>query len=219
MPSRILRFQTPHHILLKSFPHTRVMSTLPFKNFGCFVFVHIHSQLHSKLDPRALRFIFLGCSPHQKGYKCYCPKTRRFYSSMDVTIFESQPFYPKSDIQGENCSQEYQFWEIEYPNLISSSLESALPCSKSSCPIPTESNSNFKESPISGPNSESQPATNHVPNESPMSHCTNQKQVSSVSIQRDKSSNLRRPYSHPCMAKILIYHQNFHNHKVIPILS
>ena len=33
---------------------------------------------------------------------------------MDVTFFEHQPYYPKTNIQGENHSynsQEYQFWE------------------------------------------------------------------------------------------------------------
>nr|CAN70115.1 hypothetical protein VITISV_020105 [Vitis vinifera] len=32
---------------------------------------------------------------------------------MDVTFFETQPYYPKNDIQGENSTQEYQFWDLE----------------------------------------------------------------------------------------------------------
>ncbi|XP_042971975.1 uncharacterized protein LOC122304021 [Carya illinoinensis] len=33
---------------------------------------------------------------------------------MDVTFFEQQPYFPKSDIQGEtNFIQEYQLWDIE----------------------------------------------------------------------------------------------------------
>ena len=40
-----------------------------------------------------------------------------------------------------------------------------------------------------------------------------------MSIQGDISSNLRRPYNHPCKAKNLIWHQNLHNHKVIPIFE
>ena len=32
---------------------------------------------------------------------------------MDVTFFETQPYYPKIDIQGENSTQEYQFWNLE----------------------------------------------------------------------------------------------------------
>ncbi|KAL6340655.1 hypothetical protein AAG906_010563 [Vitis piasezkii] len=62
---------------------------------------------------RSLKCIFLGYSSNKKGYKCYSPVTRKFYNSMDVTFFETQPYYPKNDIQGENSTQEYQFWDLE----------------------------------------------------------------------------------------------------------
>ncbi|RVW88342.1 Retrovirus-related Pol polyprotein from transposon TNT 1-94 [Vitis vinifera] len=113
MPSRVLKFQTPCQTLLKSFPTTRLISTVLPKIFGCSVFVHINQQHRSKLDPRSLKCIFLGYSSNQKGYKCYSPVTRKFYNSMDVTFFETQPYYPKNDIQGENSTQEYQFWDLE----------------------------------------------------------------------------------------------------------
>ncbi|KAL6328004.1 hypothetical protein AAG906_031348 [Vitis piasezkii] len=67
MPSRVLKFQTPCQILLKSFPTTRLISTVPPKIFGCSVFVHINQQHRSKLDPRSLKCIFLGYSSNQKG--------------------------------------------------------------------------------------------------------------------------------------------------------
>ncbi|RVX10447.1 Retrovirus-related Pol polyprotein from transposon TNT 1-94 [Vitis vinifera] len=113
MSSRVLKFQTPCQTLLKSFPTTRLISTVPPKIFGCSVFVHINQQHRSKLDPRSLKCIFLRYSSNQKGYKCYSPVTRKFYNSMDVTFFETQPYYPKNDIQGENSTQEYQFWDLE----------------------------------------------------------------------------------------------------------
>ncbi|XP_028086199.1 uncharacterized protein LOC114287116 [Camellia sinensis] len=113
MPSRVLQFQTPCQLLLKSFPTTRLISTIPPKIFGCSVFVHIHHQYRSKLDPRSLKCIFIGYSSHQKGYKCYSPVTKKFYNSMDVTFFETQSYYPKIDIQGETPTQENQFWTLE----------------------------------------------------------------------------------------------------------
>ena len=113
MSSRVLKFQTPCQTLLKSFPTTRLISIVPPKIFGCSVFVHINQQHRSKLDPRSLKCIFLGYSANKKGYKCYSPVTRKFYNSMDVTFFETQPYYPKIDIQGENSTQEYQFWNLE----------------------------------------------------------------------------------------------------------
>ena len=112
MPSRILNHQTPCQILLKTFPNTHIISNLPLKIFGCSAFVHIYPQNRGKLDPRAIKCIFLGYSPHQKGYKCYSPVTRRYYHTMDVTFFENHPYYTKSDIQGErNYESEYQLWD------------------------------------------------------------------------------------------------------------
>ena len=113
MPSRVLKFQTPCQTLLKPFPTTRLISTVPPKIFGCSVFVHINQRYRSKLDPRSLKCIFLGYYSNKKGYKCYSPVTRKFYNSMDVTFFETQPYYPKIDIQGENSTQEYQFSNLE----------------------------------------------------------------------------------------------------------
>ncbi|KAJ0078204.1 hypothetical protein Patl1_37155 [Pistacia atlantica] len=106
MLSRVLKFQTPCQTLLKSFPTTCLISIVPHKFFGCFVFVfvHVHQQHRSKLDPRSLKCIFLGYSTNQKGYKCYSIVTRKFYNSMDVTFSLESAHYPKTDIYGENST-------------------------------------------------------------------------------------------------------------------
>lgn len=44
----------------------------------------------SKLDPQAIKCVFIEYSPIQKGYKCYHPSTRRLYISIDVTFEEAQ---------------------------------------------------------------------------------------------------------------------------------
>ena len=111
MPSRVLKFQTPCQVLLQIFPHTKIISSLDPKIFRCSVFVHIHQQYRSKLDPKSIKCIFLGYSPNQKGYKCYSPITKKVYNMMDVTFFEHQSCYPKFEIQGENM-REYQLWDI-----------------------------------------------------------------------------------------------------------
>ena len=96
MPSRVLKFQTPCQAILCSYPDTQIISSLPLKVFGCTAFVHIHQHHRSKLDPKAIKCLFLGYSPTKKGYKCYLPITRKFYASMDVTFFENQSYYPKT---------------------------------------------------------------------------------------------------------------------------
>lgn len=98
MPSRVLKFQTPFQILLKSHPHISFLSRVPSEIFGCTSFVHVAQHNRSKLDPKSLKCIFLGYSSNQSGYKCYSPQTLKFYNSMDMTFFENQPFYPKANI-------------------------------------------------------------------------------------------------------------------------
>ena len=107
-PSRVLQFKTPAQKLLESHPHTRLLSQIPIRVFGCTVFVHNHPPNRSKLDPRAIRCLFLGYSPSQKGYKCYNSLTRKVQVSLDVTFVEDQPFFPPTKIQGRKLD-DFQF--------------------------------------------------------------------------------------------------------------
>ena len=118
LPSKVLNFSTPYQVFKNFFPHYRAFSDLPLKIFGCTAYVHNHSfQIHSKLEPKASKCIFIGYAAHQKGYKCFCPTDHRVYTSMNVTFDESSPYYGKTDIQGEIVPKtneiEYQFCEPE----------------------------------------------------------------------------------------------------------
>ena len=106
MPSKILQFQTPLSVLLQTYPMFRSFSSLPLKIFGCTAFVHVHSQNRSKLDPKAIKCVFIGYSSTQRGYKCYSPSLRRMFVSMDVTFHETQPYFPTSHLQGENLDED-----------------------------------------------------------------------------------------------------------------
>ena len=60
--------------------------------YGCTCFVRdVHPHV-SKLDPKALKCIFLGYSWFQKGYRCYCPSLHRYLVLVDVTFLENVPF-------------------------------------------------------------------------------------------------------------------------------
>jgi IS30 family transposase len=113
-PSRILNFKTPLSTLQNLFPTSKIFSFIPLKIFGCSTFVHNLNPHRSKLDPKSIKCIFLGYSPHQKGYRCYSPHTKKFYHTMDVTFFENQPYYTKTGIQGEHIeNSEYQLLPLE----------------------------------------------------------------------------------------------------------
>ncbi|CAL8994313.1 unnamed protein product [Prunus brigantina] len=105
-PSRVLDFKTPHDVFGDHVSPVSV-SKLPPKVFGCVAYVHVYSHQRSKLDPCALRCVFIGYSSTQKGYKCYHPPTQKVHVTLDVTFHEEVPYYvsPSSPIQGERGSE------------------------------------------------------------------------------------------------------------------
>ena len=68
---------------------------MPSKVFGCVCFVRDHRPSVGKLDPQAVKCIFVGYSSTQKGYKCWDPIGRRLFVSMDVAFREEEPYYTK----------------------------------------------------------------------------------------------------------------------------
>ncbi|MCO5585813.1 hypothetical protein L7F22_039746 [Adiantum nelumboides] len=63
------------------------------KVFGCIAYVHILDELHTKLDPKAKKCIFLGYSNEQKGYSCYNPTTCELRVSKIVVFDEMAGWY------------------------------------------------------------------------------------------------------------------------------
>ena len=112
MPTRILNFKTPLQVFTNCNPIFRLSSTLPLKIFGCTTFVHIHDHNRGKLDPRARKCVFVGYAPTQKGYKCFDPISKKLFVTMDVTFFESKPFFA-THLQGESTSEDSDLFKIE----------------------------------------------------------------------------------------------------------
>lgn len=92
---RVLGNKSPAELLLNS--NGFVVSP---KAFGCVCFVHDYRNDVSKLDPRVVTCVFVGYSPTQKGYRCWCPSEPRFFVSMDVTFREYEPYYRLTDDTG-----------------------------------------------------------------------------------------------------------------------
>src|SRR6266540_1631631 len=88
MPSRVLGYKAPIECLIG-----KTTYVVPPKVFGCSCFVKDYRPSVGKLDPRALKCIFVGYFGKHKGYKCWCPSERRMFVSMDVVFREQESFY------------------------------------------------------------------------------------------------------------------------------
>ncbi|CAL8083793.1 unnamed protein product [Prunus armeniaca] len=121
MPSGVLTFKTPLQVLAQHRPLPSVLVLTP-RIFGCVAFVHFHKNQRSKLDPCALRCVFVGYATHQKCYRCYHPLTRRTYVTLDVTFLESELFFhdpsSNSTLQGEIRSEEQNWSNLENEEIL-----------------------------------------------------------------------------------------------------
>ena len=93
LPSRILNHSSPIEILSRFFPKFGGFNHLSPRIFGWVAFEHICAHQRTKLDPRALKCIFVGYSPTKKGYKCHHPASKRLFVTMDVSFNEKNNFF------------------------------------------------------------------------------------------------------------------------------
>ncbi|KAL6278328.1 hypothetical protein ACE6H2_021929 [Prunus campanulata] len=91
LPSRVLNFRSPLEAV-----KGRKIDLSHLKVFGCTCYVHIQASHRDKLDPRAVKCMFVGYSSTQKGYKCYDPISKKSFVSRDVRFDENTPYYSKT---------------------------------------------------------------------------------------------------------------------------
>ena len=113
--SSVLDSKTPMEVLSSFYPDLSTSSNLTPRIFGCTSFVHIHSDGRGKLDPRALKCVFIGYSSTQKGYKCYHSPSHKFFVSRDVTFHEQESYFVQTHLQGENSCKEDE--SLLFPDL------------------------------------------------------------------------------------------------------
>jgi len=108
------------------------MLRYPTRVFGCVV--HLHKNQRSKLDPCAIKCLFLGYEPTKKDYKCFDPINKRLYITMDATFIQSKHLYPptvpNSALQGERRREDLN-WYLTAPATVSTTDNSANPAAKS----------------------------------------------------------------------------------------
>ncbi|XP_071729311.1 uncharacterized protein [Rutidosis leptorrhynchoides] len=101
LPTKILDFQTPLQALCK-FHELPSNHTIKPRIFGCSVFIHIPKQERTKLDPCAEKCVVVGYGVNQKGYRCYSPKKRHIFTTMNCDFLETEYFYnPQHTSEGE----------------------------------------------------------------------------------------------------------------------
>ena len=61
--------------------------------FDCIAYVHIPNQNHGKLDPCAVRCVFVGYVDLKKAYRCYDPHTQKLYVTQYVTFHENVSYF------------------------------------------------------------------------------------------------------------------------------
>jgi hypothetical protein len=97
LPNIVLKNKSPLKILYQRkilIDHLRV--------FGCTCYVHNNIK-NDKLDARAIKIFFLGNSSQKKGYNCYDPVNKIFYTSRDVIFQENEPYFKKLHNIEESC--------------------------------------------------------------------------------------------------------------------
>ena len=84
--------------------------------FGSIPYVHVPKEKRRKLDAQAEKYILVGYSDEQKGYKCYNPCTKQARVSLDVVFDEPASGYlpPTTDLSS-NLSSDDEVSEAEMP--------------------------------------------------------------------------------------------------------
>ena len=100
LPFKVLNFKSPMEVLSSFYPNMKTTNHLIPKIFGYVSFMQIHSPNRGKLDPRAVKYIFVGYYSTQKGYKCCYLPSIFFFVSTEVTFNESESYFPAPHLQG-----------------------------------------------------------------------------------------------------------------------
>ncbi|XP_016165244.1 uncharacterized protein LOC107607858 [Arachis ipaensis] len=84
LPSATTQYISPYELLNNRAPDYRFL-----KIFGCSCFPQLRPYQPHKFDFKTHKYLFLGYSPHHKGYKCLCP-SGKLYVARHVVFDESE---------------------------------------------------------------------------------------------------------------------------------
>ena len=88
-----LRNRCPTSTFQGATPYERWFGEKPdvdhLRIFGCDVYVHVPDQKRRKLEPKAIKGVFVGYPDGTKGYKIFMPNSGKMICSRDVQFLES----------------------------------------------------------------------------------------------------------------------------------
>ncbi|KAJ9672812.1 hypothetical protein PVL29_026160 [Vitis rotundifolia] len=89
MPTVVLKGDIPYKVI---HPQKSIFPIEP-RIFGCTCYVRDTRPSVTKLDPKALKCVFLGYSRLQKGYRCFSTDLNKYLVSTDVVFSEDTSFF------------------------------------------------------------------------------------------------------------------------------
>ncbi|KAJ9697298.1 hypothetical protein PVL29_009198 [Vitis rotundifolia] len=89
MPIVVLKGDIPYKVI---HPQKSLFPIEP-RIFGCTCYVRDTRPFVTKLDPKALKCVFLGYSRLQKGYRCFSTDLNKYLVSTDVVFSEDTSFF------------------------------------------------------------------------------------------------------------------------------
>ncbi|RDX94264.1 hypothetical protein CR513_23367, partial [Mucuna pruriens] len=119
---------SPIKHMLSFFSSSPLMFSLPSHVFVCVSFVHSHNPHRGKLDPKAVKYVFIGYPLNKKDFKCHHLLSHQVFVSMDVTFHEIESFFVSLHFRGRviyksslssNQYYEQQYQKHEKPTLVS----------------------------------------------------------------------------------------------------
>lgn len=114
-PSTGINFKTPYEL-----QYAKLVDYSNMEVFGCSTYAHIRQE---KLEPRALRCVFLSYADGVKGYKLQCTdiKPPRAIISRDVVLNESEMLQHSTLLKSTNTQKidkgKKTYLEVELPDL------------------------------------------------------------------------------------------------------
>ncbi|KAL6175680.1 hypothetical protein ACLB2K_052319 [Fragaria x ananassa] len=108
LPTPTLNWDTPHKRL---YGHSPSYSSL--RVFGCSCFPYLGPLSSNKLSNQSVECVFIGYSPHHKGYRCLDPQTNRVYISRHVLFNEND--FPYTRLQVPTNSAPIEFVSLSLP--------------------------------------------------------------------------------------------------------